>query len=126
MQEIEGVQEFKKLNWANRDSRRFWALGERKPNRSGSSEPVRINYIKACSGFLVIFQFSFSFFPLSRERGSALSLEFRSSSPAGWPVPARWPTSHRGCAAAPDAKQSPFLFIFIFSFSSIPSSLYVS
>ena len=101
--------------------------GECEPNLTGSREPDRFRIIiKRESGpVFLFFPFSFSFFFISRERGSALSLEFRSSSAAGWPVPVRWPTSHRGCAAAPDAKQSSF-FNFFRSFSSIHSPLYDS
>jgi len=120
---IWGVQELKKSDWAMKRERHAGPW-EKEPNRSGSSEPDRfkISYLKAISGFFFIFSFSFSFFSLSRQRGSALSLEFRPSSPAGRPVPARWPASHHGCASAPDAKQSP-CFYFFHPFSSIPSPL---
>jgi len=75
-QEIKGVQELKGLDWAKkRDWRAVGLVSE--PNRYGSSEPNRFNigYIKASAGFFAIFSQPFSFFSLSRERGSAFSLE---------------------------------------------------
>jgi len=117
MQEIKGVQELKKGYWAKKRERRCWAL-ECEPNRSGSSEPdrFRISYLKAISGFFLNFSFSLSFFPLYRERGSALSLEFCHR--RGF-LPRRVGRFRRGgrraIAAALELKTRPFFVFFVLS-----------
>ena len=83
-------------------------LRESEPNRSGSSEPnrFRISYLKACSGFFLIFSFSFSLFLLSRERGSAFSLEIRQRALPSSPASGRFRRGGRRAAAAAPPRRS--------------------
>ena len=74
---IWGVQEFKKLKWAKRRQQALLGLEKEKSNRFGSSEPdrFRIVYIKGFPVFFLIFSFLSLSSLISRERGSAFSLE---------------------------------------------------
>ena len=95
-------------------------------NRSGSTEPnqFKINYIRALNGFFGHFLVSFSLFSLSRERGSALSVEFCHYRHL---LPRRVGRFRRGgrraIAAAPELKTPPFFDFFrSFHLFSLPLS----
>jgi len=110
MQEAnKGVQEIKREDWAAGRER----TAGLKLDRFGSTEPNRFSaFIKICrAGFFAHFSPSFSLLLLSRERGSAFSLEFRRG--PGWSeaAPTRRLAVEDGGAAAPNT-----LFFIFFPF----------
>ena len=116
---IWGVQELKKVELGQKKKWTGAGPGECEPNRSGSSEPdrFRISYLKAIFGFFSHFFFFFlflpSFFFISRERGSAFSLESGHLLRLGGRFRRGGRRATRGRAAAPEVKTSFFLFFFL-------------